>query len=60
MTGRQWKAHKRKQLQAVIRAVDELRCGCVYFPFDGQHLVGNLDSDSQQLKELLSVKNWGR
>lgn len=34
-SGREWKSKKRKQIRAVIRAIEGLRSGCVYLPKGG-------------------------
>lgn len=56
-TQRQWRAKKRKQAKAILKAYEAYRQGCFYTPGypDVQHDLGNI------LKELVrshSYKNW--
>lgn len=58
-TMRQWKSKKRKELRAVLKAVEEFRLGCAYTPCypDPAH---TLDTLLKEMERKLSVKYWGR
>jgi len=58
VTNRQWKARKRRELKAVIRAMDVYRMGCAYCPGKSGEVVA-IDSALRGLKHLHSVKMWG-
>ena len=54
---REWKAHKRVQLNEVLRAMDRYMAGSVYTPdFD---LADNVRTQLQALRESISADNWG-
>lgn len=56
-TQRQFKALKRYQLKAILKALNDYCMGCAYCPeFD----IGEIEKKLQELRKLLSVKNWGR
>ena len=57
MTMRQWRQEKRKDLKNLIAAVEEMRRGIWYVPFDEWD---KLDEIIKNAKKSLSVKNWGR
>lgn len=58
-SARQWKAMKRKELQAILRAFDTFRLGCAYTPIYPSP-VETVDSLLDEMKRKLSVKHWGR
>lgn len=59
ITARQWKARKRRELKEAIRAFDVYFIGCAFTPAkDGQD--GRIKDAFKSLKQVLSVKNWGR
>lgn len=57
---RNFKQLKRKQLRAVIKAMDDLRFGCAYLKRPAYRTVIRLDHEANDLKQQLSVKVWGR
>lgn len=57
---RNFKQLKRKQLRAVVKALDDLRFGCAYLERPAYRTVIRLDNEASDLKEQLSVKTWGR
>lgn len=56
---RAFKSEKRKQLREVLRAMEQLRSGCAYFPNGHQPVVAIKDQLEALAKEL-SAKEWGR
>jgi len=59
ITQRQWKTKKRMELKAVMDSFSTYQTGCFYTPSqDGQ--VGDITRLLDDLKELQSVKRWGR
>ena len=59
LTTHQWKAKKRRELKAALRAFDAFRMGCAYTPMkDGE--VGAVQDLLTQMTRRLSVKEWGR
>ena len=59
ITQRQWKARKRQELKAVIKAFDTYHCGCAFTPGTSGE-VGIIDEQLEKLRALHSVKQWGR
>lgn len=59
ITTRQWKARKREELKAVIKAFDDYRLGCAYCP-SADSAVGRISNALKELKIELSIKKWGR
>jgi hypothetical protein len=58
-TLRQWKARKRSELRAAIKAFESYRMGCAYCN-GGDGEVGAIDTALESLKSRISVKRWGR
>lgn len=56
---RDWKAQKRSELDAVIRAYEVFRCGCAYAPGYKDHHE-SLKRELESWREKINVKNWGR
>jgi hypothetical protein len=59
VTPRQWKARKRKEVKETLRALGNLRTGCVYLPC-GAEPLRKIAKELQQIKKQLAVKSWGR
>jgi len=57
-TQRQWKELKRRQLRAAFKAMRKFQGGCYYTPDKGQYC--QVMRGLEQLKDMLSVKKWGR
>jgi len=58
-THREFKEQKRKEFQAVIKAYEKFRLGCVYVPgYD--HNIADVSRGLRNWEESMSVKNWGR
>ena len=55
---RKFKEAKRRQLTGVVKAMEELRCGCSFMP--GYHLFVESDHNLRKLQKLLSQREWGR
>lgn len=56
---RKWKQLKRKQIDAAIEAINDLRAGSAYFPSGGDDV--QLITDAlYRIKADCSVRNWGR
>lgn len=55
---RKWKAQKRKELKAVLKAVSEYQSGCSYCPGYDED-INNLFDTLEKMKESHSYKNWG-
>lgn len=53
----QWKQRKRKELNAVLKAVSAYRMGCLYCPGRGVELE-RVQRELNALKEAHKVKNW--
>lgn len=58
-SAREWKSLKRKQARIARKAIDDLRCGCAYFPLGG-HDVQEADEAIDRIIEEISVKSWGQ
>ena len=57
---RRFKATKRAQLRAVLKAPDDLRDGSLYLPYGGYETLMSVSVRAEQLRRLLSAKAWGR
>ena len=59
LTTRRWKARKRRELKAVLRAFSAFRIGCAYTPMkDGE--VGAVEDLLRRMQQRVSAKEWGR
>ncbi len=59
VTQRQWKVRKRRELLNLEGRFEDFRLGCAYTPAcNGE--VGVIDGAIKSLREMLSVKVWGR
>lgn len=56
---RQFKALKRQELMAIVKAVEVFRLGCTYTP-SYPSSINRLQIIMQQMQQELSVKQWGR
>ncbi len=56
---RQFKAIKRRQCRATLKALDQLRFGCAFIP-DGATLVTAAREALTRLQNGMKVSNWGR
>jgi hypothetical protein len=58
MTVRQFKQKKRRDLRAVIAALEEFRFGCMWIPGyeDAHEILYRIEI----LRKKLSIKEWGR
>jgi hypothetical protein len=55
---RSFKAQKRRDLRALVKAADEFRMGCAYVP--DQDAVSSLFAAIECLQSAMSAKIWGR
>ena len=58
-THREWKAKKRSEFDAVIRAYDKFQLGCAFIPGYVEHRK-RISADLASWREKMSVRNWGR
>ena len=58
-TAHGFKAAARARCKKAIRAVNELRMGCAYFP-ESYYKVELISKTLEDLASELSVRNWGR
>ena len=56
-TQRQWKALKRKEFKAVMKAFGIFFSGCAYTPAKG---LGLIREQLKGVEKAMSVKEWGR
>jgi hypothetical protein len=56
---RGFKATKRRHLKALIKAYEELRCGCAHLPGFPHHM-SMIAKGIAMLSEELAEKKWGR
>ena len=59
-TQREFKQQKRRELKAVLEAWEIFRSGCVYCHRYETGNISRADSQLEQIKQDLSVKEWGR
>ena len=59
-TQRQWRRLKREQLRLALRAMHQVRCGCVYTPVAPGVYVGAIIRQIEQLQRAWSVQEWGK
>ena len=59
LTKREWKSAKRKELRVLDKALNAFRSGCAFVP-DGPKHVHAMEASLCELKEIISVKKWGR
>lgn len=55
-TMRQFKARKRREFRAIVKAFEVYKIGCAYAPYQ----TGALDQSLRDGVRQLSVKQWGR
>jgi hypothetical protein len=58
-TNRTWKAQKRREWKAVVRAADTYRIGCAYTP-DHQEELAEVYRLLPIITAKLGAKEWGR
>lgn len=56
----EFRALKRRQVRAVLKALEELRMGCAYLPDSGGFRVPHLIAQFELLKDAMTVKRWGK
>jgi hypothetical protein len=54
----EFRSLKRHQLRDLVKALDELRMGCAYFPCH-EFPIDKIAEQVAILKDALSVKKWG-
>lgn len=60
-TSRKFKQFQRKNIRDIQRMVsNDLRRGCAYFPVSGTKKVDQINQLLDELREELSVEQWGR
>lgn len=59
LTGRLYKAQKRRQLRTALQAVGELRRGCVAMP-EGSRLISEATRALEKLQTNCRAIEWGR
>lgn len=60
LTAREWKQRKRREIQAVIRAMEYVHRGCAYTPnIEGVH-IGEILMQLRKLARAWSQKEWGK
>ena len=57
---RGFRTAKRRQLRALVKALEELRLGCAYFPDNGIRAVEAIAKQAKDLRRSLSIESWGR
>ena len=61
---REFKAKKRAEIRAALKAIDDLRGGCAYMPtvgrFTSPQIVEDIARQLKELAEACSEKEWGR
>ena len=57
---REYKSLKRKQVRQVIKEMESLQLGCAYAAGYEDGLIDRINADLKELKERMSVNNWGR
>lgn len=50
---------KRAEVKQLVKALNDVRFGCAYIP-GAQSAINTLAQASEELKRLVSVKEWGR
>lgn len=57
-SARSFKAKKRADAKAALKALQELRLGCAYMPTQGK-IIDAIELIEESI-DLMSAKNWGR
>lgn len=57
---REYKQTKRRQIRALEKALKDLRGGCAYLPNEGYRLFDQISFNVKDLRDITSLKNWGR
>lgn len=58
ITKREWKQRKRKELKAVMKAINKYQIGCAFCP--GYEEFVDIKDMLEKLIDLHSYKRWGR
>ena len=58
-TSRQFKAQKRRELRAILRAIGTAELACAHLP-GGSDRITNAKRNIMEQIDLCSVKRWGR
>ena len=59
ITSRQFKAQKRRELRAILRAINTAALACAHLP-GGSDPINNAERNIREQIDLCSVKRWGR
>ncbi len=57
---RNFKATKREEIRFLLQDSDAMQCASAFLPPEAHRLTSRIRQDLYRLKELLSVKEWGR
>lgn len=60
LTAREWRQRKRRELRAVIRAMEYVQRGCAYTPDVEGVYIGEIMSRLRQLARAWAQKEWGK
>lgn len=57
---RNYKESKRQELRRAMAVLEDFNFGCAYLPKIAYHRYCRIQSELKELRQELSVKEWGR